>query len=116
MDEISCQRSSAFPTTQWTVIIEAVSTDPARARVALEKLCKAYRQPIVNWFARRDFRQDPEDLAHGFVAYLLEKDLLKRLSQRTGTFRSFLATTMRNFLSDSWDKENAAKRGGGIEK
>ncbi|HOB98033.1 MAG TPA: hypothetical protein PKM43_04695 [Verrucomicrobiota bacterium] len=54
---------SAFPNTQWTVIVDAVSSHPERVREALEGLCRAYRQPIVNWFKRNDFRQDPEDLA-----------------------------------------------------
>ncbi len=72
--------SSAFPNTQWTVIVDAVSGHPERAREALEGLCQAYRQPIVNWFKRNDFRQDPEDPAQGFLAYMLEKSLLTRAS------------------------------------
>src|SRR6185436_10205764 len=56
-------RSSAFPTTQWTVIVEAVSSNPERAIEALNRLCGLYRQPIVNWFKRKDFYEDPEDLA-----------------------------------------------------
>src|ERR1051325_8002178 len=103
MANFSCipDRSSAFPPTQWTVIIDAVSTDPARARAALEALCTTYRQPIVNWFKRKDFYQDPEDLAHSFVAYLVEKKLLNKVAPRTGRFRCFLAAAMQNFLRDN---------------
>lgn len=109
-------RKLAFPTTQWTVIVEVVSTNPARAAAALEKLCSVYRQPIVNWFRRRDFYQDPEDLTHSFVAYLIEKSLLNKVTPRTGQFRAFLAETMRMYLLDSWDKLRAEKRGRSIEK
>jgi RNA polymerase sigma-70 factor (ECF subfamily) len=108
--------SSAFPPTQWTVIIEAGSTDPARAREALDKLCGDYRQPIVNWFKRKDFHQDPEDLAHGFVAYVLEKNLLNKVVPRTGRFRCFLVTAMQKFLWDAWDRNNAQKRGRDVQK
>ncbi len=108
--------SSAFPPTQWTAIIDAVSTDPGRACEALETLCRAYRQPIVNWFKRKDFHQDPEDLTHGFVAYLMEKKLLNKIAPRTGRFRCFLATAMQKFLWDTWDKNGAQKRGQGVEK
>lgn len=109
-------RGSAFPPTQWTVIIDAVSTEPARARAALETLCIAYRQPIVNWFKRKDFYQEPEDLTHSFVAYLVEKNLLNKVAPRTGRFRCFLVTAMQKFLWDTWDRNNAQKRGRDVEK
>ena len=105
----------AFPTTQWTVIVDAVSTDPGRATKALERLCAVYRQAIVNWFRRKDFYQDPEDLTHSFIAYLIKKSLLHKVAPRTGKFRAFLAATMRNFLRDDWDRNNADKRGGNAE-
>ena len=105
-----------FPVTQWTIIVEAASANPERAHAALEKLCASYRQPIVNWFKRRDFRQDPEDLAHAFVAYLLNKGLLTKVVPRSRKFRAFLATCMKWFLRDSWDKLNTQKGGKDVEK
>jgi len=105
-----------FPTTQWTVIVDAVSDNPARAKEALEKLCAAYREPIVRWFRRKDYYQDPEDLTHSFVAYLIEKNLLNKVTPRTGLFRAFLAVTMQKFLWDVWDKAGAQKRGRDVEK
>ena len=107
---------SAFPPTQWTVIVDAACSNPERAREALEKLCAVYRQPIVNWFRRKDFYQDPEDLTHSFVAYLIEKSLLNKVLPRTGKFRAFLIDTMQKFLWDSWDKNSAQKRGREVEK
>jgi len=105
-----------FPPTQWTVVIDAVSNNPERSLDALEKLCGVYRQPIVNWFKRKDFYQDPEDLTHGFVAYLIEKNLLNKVAPRTGKFRAFLTDTMQKFLWDNWDRNGAQKRGRDIEK
>lgn len=106
----------AFPSTQWTVIVDAVSSNPDRAREALEKLCANYRQPIVNWFRRKDYYQDPEDLAHSYVSYLIEKSLLNKVAPRTGRFRAFLADTMQKFLWDNWDRNGAQKRGRDVEK
>ncbi len=106
-----------FPAqTQWTVIVDAVSSNPTRAAAAMEQLCATYRQPMVNWFRRKDFYQDPEDLAHSFLAYLIEKSLLNKVAPRTGRFRAFLADTMQKFLWDSWDRNNAQKRGRDVEK
>jgi hypothetical protein len=109
-------RGANFPPTQWTVIVDAVSTDSNRAARALEELCKTYRQPIVNWFRRKDFYQDPEDLAQGFIGYLIEKSLLSKVTMRTGSFRAFLGDAMQKFLWDVWNKNTAEKRGGNVEK
>src|SRR3954466_7476901 len=103
-----------FPATQWTVIVDAVSNDSGRASQALEDLCRAYRLPIVNWFRRKDFYQDPEDLAHGFITYLIEKSLLNKVAMRTGSFRAFLAGSMQRYLWDTWNKNTALKRGGDV--
>ena len=113
------QLCSAFPPTQWTVVAEAASADPARARVALEQLCANYRPAIVAWFRRKDFQRDPEDLAQSFLAYFLSQNILQnsagKFAARSGRFRTFLAVTMQNFLHDTWDRELAQKRGGGTE-
>ena len=118
MEEIQSTsgRSSAFPSTQWTLVIEAVSENPDLASRALEKLCGVYRDPIVNWFGRRCYNHDGEDMAHEFIAYLLNKNLLSRLTPRTGRLRFFLADCMRKFLSDESGKASALKRGGDIAK
>lgn len=115
-DPLSSGQGRNFPPTQWTVIVEAVSTDSARASRALEELCRTYRQPIVNWFRRKDLYQDPEDLAHGFITYLIEKSLLSKLAMRTGSFRAFLASSMQKYLWDNWNRNTAQKRGGNVEK
>jgi RNA polymerase sigma-70 factor (ECF subfamily) len=105
---------SAYPLTQWTVILNAASGDSHEAEVALERLCALYRQPIVNWFGRHADKQEAEDLAHGFLAYVLDRRLLARLTKGQGRFRFFLAACMRRFLADERAKAQALKRGGGV--
>jgi len=112
----SSEHNAAFPTTQWTVIVDAVSTNPERARAALGRLCAVYRQPIVNWFRRKDYYQDPEDLTQSFVVYLIEKSMLNKVTPCAGKFRAFLADTMQKFLWDTWDRDGAQKRGRDVEK
>src|SRR6267378_4691954 len=87
--------ASPFPPTHWSTIFETGSANPARAKQALEKLCLLYRDPIVNWFRRNGGRQEAEDLAHGFIEYVLEDNVLSRLTQRKGRFRFFLVTCMK---------------------
>jgi RNA polymerase sigma-70 factor (ECF subfamily) len=44
---------------------------------------------------------------------LLEKNYLAQVGREKGRFRSFLLASLKNFLSDEWDKARAQKRGGG---
>jgi DNA-directed RNA polymerase specialized sigma24 family protein len=106
--------ASPFPLTHWSTIFETGSADPAQAKQALEKLCILYRDPIVNWFKRNGGRQDAEDLAHGFIAYILEDNVLSRLTERKGRFRFFLVTCMKRYQYRQWQAASAQKRGGGV--
>jgi DNA-directed RNA polymerase specialized sigma24 family protein len=83
------------------VVLETTSTDPERAQRALEMLCAAYRQPIVNWFRRRTSDSQAEDHAQDFIAYLLRKNLLARITKKSGRFRFFLFACMRFYLLDA---------------
>jgi DNA-directed RNA polymerase specialized sigma24 family protein len=107
---------SPFPKTQWTVITQTLSDDPEVARAALEKLCLTYRDVIVGWFRRRLSPEEAEEVGQDFIVFLITKALLGKVTARTGHFRMFLVACMRNFLRDFLDKQNAQKRGGGIEK
>ncbi len=93
--------SSPFPTTQWTVVIESNSDRPEQARQALEKLCATYRDPIIRWFKRRTFDSTAEDHAQEFLAYLLSKNLLARVTKRSGRFRFFLFACLRFYLLEA---------------
>ncbi len=110
----SHESGPSFPATHWTTILETSSPDSDQAQAALTRLCERYRQPILNWFGRHSNRQDAEDLAHGFFAYLLDKAVLAQLKERKGKFRFFLVTVMWRFLYAEWDKAAAQKRGGNM--
>jgi RNA polymerase sigma factor (sigma-70 family) len=105
--------ASDFATTHWSVVLEAGQGDCSRAAAALERLCRAYWYPIYAFIRRRG--ADPhsaEDLTQSFFAYLLEKEMLKKVDRNKGKFRSFLQAAVGNFLANEWDKRQAVKRGG----
>src|SRR5204862_286 len=49
-----------------------------------------------------------------FFAALLEREFLQRVSDKLGRFRSFVLSSLSNFLSDQADRAGAKKRGGGL--
>lgn len=55
---------------------------------------------------------DAQDLTQSFFAYLIEHKIYARADREKGRFRSFLLASLKNFLSDSRDREQALKRGG----
>ncbi len=108
---------SEFATTQWSLVLRAAQPDDSSARLALEMLCRRYWFPLYA-FARRRVATMPEaqDLTQEFFLRLLEKNSLAAASPERGRFRSFLLTSLKNFLANEWDRATAQKRGGGRER
>jgi len=105
---------SVFATTHWSVVLSARDQDSQRSVAALEALCRAYWPPLYAYVRRRGYSPaDAEDLTQAFFAWLLERDWLERADQQRGRFRSFLLTSINNFLANEWDKARTQKRGGG---
>jgi RNA polymerase sigma factor (sigma-70 family) len=103
-----------FTTTHWSVVLAAGHDDTA-GREALGRLCQTYWRPLY-FFVRHHghSRADAEDLTQEFFARLLEKHALDRADPARGKFRSYLLTSMRNFLFNEWERGQAQKRGGGV--
>ncbi len=95
--------TASFPTTHWSLVIQAGSPESAGARAALEQLCSAYWYPLYAFIRRKG--NDPDralDLTQDFFARLFEKKILASVNQHKGRFRSFLRVACRNFLIDVW--------------
>ena len=104
-----------FCTTHWTLVLTAARADDGTAaREALAHLCSVYWYPLYA-FCRRQGRQphDAEDLTQAFFARLLEKHGLASVRPEHGRFRSFLLVSLKNFLTNEWERANAQRRGGG---
>lgn len=104
-----------FPETHWSLIRVAGGGSPERRREALAALVGTYWKPVY-FYVRRSGHgvEAAKDLTQEFFARLLERDVVDRLDEARGSFRSFLMTGVRHFLCDAWDRERAQRRGGGV--
>ena len=102
-----------FVTTHWSVVLAAGQADPARARAALEHLCRSYWYPLYA-FVRRSGKSphDAEDAVQSFFAVCFEKDYLAAADREKGRFRSFLLLMLKRFLANEQHRSQATKRGG----
>jgi RNA polymerase sigma-70 factor (ECF subfamily) len=105
--------AGTFSTTDWSVVVEVAKSDPAASAEALEQLCRAYWYPLYA-FVRRcgSSLEEAEDLTQGFFAHLIEKEALKRVGREKGKFRTFLLTSLSNYISNESGKQRTQKRGG----
>ncbi|MBM3881417.1 MAG: sigma-70 family RNA polymerase sigma factor [Verrucomicrobia bacterium] len=106
-------QGQTFPSTHWSVVVQAGATDSDTQQAALSELCRAYWYPIYAYVRRLGHDpEDAQDLTQGFFAQLLERNALKSVDRTKGKFRSFLLTALKNYLSDQARKARAARRGG----
>jgi RNA polymerase sigma factor (sigma-70 family) len=105
---------AVFPTTQWSLVLNAGAGADEEVRSALETLCRQYWYPIYN-FVRRQGRthHEAEDFTQQFFARLLSTNAVETARPERGRFRTFLLSALRNFLTDEWRRSQTAKRGGG---
>ena len=106
-------QSPVFNTTHWTVVLEAGRAESEGQRKALAMLCQTYWYPIYAFVRRQGGNpDDAQDLTQGFFANLLSKDGLRQVDRDKGKFRTFLLSTLKNFLTDQHRRASAEKRGG----
>ncbi|HVV01116.1 MAG TPA: sigma-70 family RNA polymerase sigma factor [Verrucomicrobiae bacterium] len=113
---LEAPEKAAFSTTQWTVVMQSMSADPDRAQAALEKLCRRYWYPAYAFLRQRGLNpHKAEDLTQAFFYSLLSRRAFDSVNPKRGRFRSFLLTSLTNFLYNEHDREQARKRGGRSE-
>jgi DNA-directed RNA polymerase specialized sigma24 family protein len=107
---------ASFATTHWSVVAQSALTDVPEAANALAQLCKMYWPPIYSFIRRRGYTpSDAQDLTQSFFAFFLRTKAYARTDPLHGKFRSFLLASVKNFLSDNWDRDQAIRRGGGYQ-
>ena len=105
---------ASFASTHWSIVAQSAQTDVPEAANALAQLCETYWPPIYSFIRRRGYApSDAEDLTQSFFAYFLRTKAYSRTDRLHGKFRSFLLASVKNFLADNWDREQAIRRGGG---
>lgn len=105
----------AFAATRWTLVVQAQGRTP-EGRAALSDLCAAYYAPVQE-FIRQWLRgaDKADDLTQEFFAELLRRGGVEGAVREQGKFRSFLLGAVKHFLSHAREREQAQKRGGGVE-
>ena len=106
-------RVEQFNTTHWSVVLAAGQTDSVETSQALQRLCGAYWYPLYCYVRRAGHTpEDAQDLTQEFFARLLEKNYLALARREQGRFRSFLLTSLKNFLTNEYHRNTRLKRGG----
>ena len=103
-----------FEATQWSMILKARDSSAPGGAEALENFARTYWPPLYSFIRREGYdRHDAQDLTQEFYHHFREKNLLNRITEPRGRFRTFLLKCLKNFLADQRDRERAQKRGGG---
>ena len=105
---------ASFQTTHWTLVVSAGQTEPSEsAQRALAAFCETYWPPLYAFLRHRRYSPaDAQDLVQAFFLHLFEKNALERADREKGRLRTFLLTSLQNFLINEHDRKKAIKRGG----
>jgi len=114
MQPAPSSKPGAFPTTHWSLVLHANADSASQAQIALETLCRLYWYPLYAYVRRQGrSHHEAEDCTQGFFSKLLAGDGVRRARPERGRFRTFLLTSLRNYLTNAWHHSQAEKRGGG---
>lgn len=105
---------SPWPTTHWTLIdLMADSREDDLSDQEIGAFLADYLPPLKAYLIRRRGLRvhDAEDLLQEFILQrFLSKDLAQHVDQSRGKFRTFLLTSLDNFLRNQHQRDQAQKR------
>jgi RNA polymerase sigma-70 factor (ECF subfamily) len=106
-----------FNTTHWSVVLACRDeSDSLEAQAAIANLFQTYWYPLYAYVRHRGYSEhDAEDLVQAFCAHVQEKHALAKADPDRGKFRTFLLSSLQNFLANEETRAHAQKRGGGRE-
>ena len=110
-----------FPTTCWTVVLQAArddgpEADDAEVRGARQSLCRDYRGPVVAFaLARGVAAADVESLADDFFAGFIGGDGLAKVDQAKGRLRAYLLAALEDTVRNYLQAERSGERAGSAE-
>ena len=105
---------SRFQTTSWSLVLAAGDEPTPDSERALASLCQIYWRPVYAFVRKRGYdHEQAQDLVQGFFTGVVEKRTLRRANPERGRFRSYLLTSVKNYLANERDRTSAQKRGGG---
>lgn len=112
-------RRADLPLTHWSLVRRAFPQEqPAACLKSQDEFCRIY-WPVIHLFLKQKHHyshHDAEDLAQGFVAWLLASGSMAKSREEHGRFRSYLLAHLDNFVRNHHQKQHAGKRGGGTRE
>lgn len=105
---------ASFQTTHWTLVLQAGQGESSVSREkALSQFCESYWPPLYAFLRRRRYAPaDAQDLVQAFFVHLLEKNILEHADREKGRLRTFLLSSLQNFLINEHERATTLKRGG----
>jgi len=108
-------KTSRFPTTSWSLVIEAGRAAASGSRRAIETFCQIYLEPMYAYAGSMTPRpDDPRDLVHRYFTRFLSGNFFVKCRPEKGRLRSYLRIGLRHFASDDRQKR-AGYRGGDLQ-
>jgi RNA polymerase sigma-70 factor (ECF subfamily) len=106
------QVGGGFPSTHWSLILNARTQDETRRRLATESLIAGYWKPVYCYLRRRGCRnEEAEDLTQDFFCrFFIGAKLLRTADRQVGRFRQLLLTALKRFVNNVKRDKNRRKR------
>lgn len=105
-----------FRTTSWSIVQAAGNSEGPDASNALAELCNVYWRPIYAYLRRAGRApHDAQDITQEFFCALMRREAFAQLAPDCGRFRSYLLTSLKNYVSDFDRKARSQKRGGDLQ-
>ncbi|UCE46239.1 MAG: sigma-70 family RNA polymerase sigma factor [Phycisphaerales bacterium] len=103
---------SQFPSTRWSLILNARTQDETRRRLATEGLTEGYWKPIYCYLRKRGYgNEEAKDLTQEFFfEFFLGAKLLRAADRKIGRFRQLLLTALKRFISNVERDKKRKKR------
>jgi DNA-directed RNA polymerase specialized sigma24 family protein len=115
-DDSDAGKGGQFMTTCWSAVVLSGQSQAPGSDRAREEFCQLYWYPLYSFIRRRGYNaDDARDLTQGFFLFIFGHKALQRATPTKGKFRSFLLGSLKNYLSNVYQHENAIKRGGKID-
>ncbi len=106
------QGTGKYPTTRWTMVINAGQDAKAERNKALAELCAVYWTPVYGFIRAKGRRaEEARDLTQGFfTTRLIEKNDVAAADPTRGRFRNWLLTAVKSYLANVRKSETTIKR------
>ena len=103
---------SQFPSTHWSVILNARTQDETRRRLAIENLIEGYWKPVYCYLRKRGYEneQAKDSTQDFFCEFFLGAKFLQAADKRIGRFRQLLVTVLKRFAQNVERDKKRKKR------